>query len=233
VHEQIVLWHKARRSLVKTRVHLLNEADHLIVELPLELRELLPRTSDVRRLLRSLRSVDLPDELDPVTALRLRLLADLAERVENIDTDERSVTHELAALVAASGSTLNGLRGLAARSTAGLLAEIGDPRRFTEGGFARLNGSAPLPCSSGEGGGQPARYRFNPGGNRRVNAVLHHTAITQLRWEPRARQLDDNARQRGHTNSEAMRILKRKLSDVVDRRMIRDVTARSSPPLLT
>ena len=38
VHEQILLWHKARRSLVKTRVHLLNEADHLIVELPLELR---------------------------------------------------------------------------------------------------------------------------------------------------------------------------------------------------
>src|SRR6478735_1101046 len=61
VHEQILLWHKARRSLVKSRVHLLNEADHLIVELPLELREQLPRTSDVRRLLRSLRSVDLPD----------------------------------------------------------------------------------------------------------------------------------------------------------------------------
>ena len=39
VHEQILLWHKARRSLVKSRVHLLNEADHLIVELPLELRE--------------------------------------------------------------------------------------------------------------------------------------------------------------------------------------------------
>jgi hypothetical protein len=42
VHEQILLWHKARRSLVKSRVHLLNEADHLIVELPLELREQLP-----------------------------------------------------------------------------------------------------------------------------------------------------------------------------------------------
>ena len=75
--------------------------------------------------------------------------------------------------------------------------------------------------------------QVQPGGNRRVNAVLHHMAITQLRWEPRARQLYDNARQRGHTTSEAMRILKRKLSDVVHRRMIRDVTARSSTPLLT
>ena len=35
VHEQILLWHKARRSLAKTRVHLLNEADHHIIELPL------------------------------------------------------------------------------------------------------------------------------------------------------------------------------------------------------
>ena len=130
------------------------------------------------------------------------------------------------------GSTLNGLRGLAARSSAELLAEIGDPRRFTEGGFVRFNGSAPLPCSSGEGGGQPVRHRFNPGGNRRVNAVLHHMAITQLRREPRGRELYDQVRQPGHTNTEAMRILKRKLSDVVYRRMIR-TSHRPATPLLT
>jgi hypothetical protein len=143
------------------------------------------------------------------------------------------VARELTALISAAGSTLNGLRGLADRSTAELLAEIGDPRRFTEGGFARFNGCAPLPCSSGEGGGQPVRHRFNPGGNRRVNAVLHHMAITQLRCEPRARQLYDQARQRGHTNTEAMRILKRRLSDVVYRCTIRDVTPTAETPPLT
>jgi hypothetical protein len=58
VREQILLWHKARRSLLKTRLHLLNEADHLLIELPLELRAQLPRTSDVRRLLRSLQDLD-------------------------------------------------------------------------------------------------------------------------------------------------------------------------------
>jgi transposase len=124
------------------------------------------------------------------------------------------VARKLTALVAISGSSLIGLRGLAPCSSAKLLAEIGDPRRFTEGGFARFNGSAPLPCSSDEGSGQPVRHRFNPGGDRRVNAVLHHMAITQLRCEPRAREVYDQARQRGHTNTEAMRILKRKLSDV-------------------
>jgi transposase len=112
-------------------------------------------------------------------------------------------------------------------------AEIGDPRRFTEGGFAPFNGSAPLPCSSGEGSAQPVRHCFNPGGNRRVNAVLHHMAITQLRCEPRARELYELARQRGHTNTEDMRILKRKLSDVVYRCMIRDGTPTSAAPLLT
>jgi hypothetical protein len=87
VHEQILLWHKARRSLVKTRVHLLNEADHLIVEPPLELRDQLPRTSDVRRLLRGLRAVETSEGPDPVTALRLRLLAELADRIEGIDRE--------------------------------------------------------------------------------------------------------------------------------------------------
>jgi hypothetical protein len=69
---------------VQSRVHLLNEADHLIVELPLELREQLPRTSDVRRLLRGLRDIETAQWSDRVTVLRLRLLADLADRVQAI-----------------------------------------------------------------------------------------------------------------------------------------------------
>lgn len=223
VREQILLWHKARRSLLKTRLHLLNEADHLLIELPLELRAQLPRTSDVRRLLRSLQGLDTAGFTDPVTQLRLRLLAEQTIRIDAIDREERIVTRELTALVKTTGSTLVELRGLAVRSAAELLAEVGDPRRFTAGGFARFNGSAPLPCSSGEGAGQPVRHRFNPGGNRRVNAVLHHMAVTQLRCEPRARELYDQARQRGHSNTEAMRVLKRRLSDVVYRHMISDL----------
>ncbi|MGH8914613.1 MAG: transposase [Acidimicrobiia bacterium] len=33
------------------------------------------------------------------------------------------------------------------------------------------------------------RHRLNRGGNRRVNAVLHIMAVTQLRCEPRARKI--------------------------------------------
>ena len=230
VHEQILLWHKARRSLVKSRTHLLNEADHLLVELPLEFREQLPRTSEVRRLLHALQMLDTSGYHDAVTRLRLRFLADQTGRIDALDREERLVARELAALVMATGSTLAKLRGIATRSAAELLVEVGDPRRFTEGGFARFNGSAPLPCSSGEGAGEPVRHRFNPHGNRRVNCVLHHMALTQLRCDPRARELYDHSRQRGHTKTEAMRVLKRRLSDVVHRRMIRDLeaTARGS-----
>jgi transposase len=105
------------------------------------------------------------------------------------------------------------------------LVEIGDPHRFTEGGFARFNGTAPLAASSGEGEDEPLRHRLNRGGNRRVNAVLHCMAVTQLRCDPRAQKIYADARARGHTKKEAMRTLKRNLSDIVHRRMMRDINA--------
>lgn len=65
----------------------------------------------------------------------------------------------LSKLVAASGSTLGELCGLSTVLVSELLDEVGDPRRFTEGGFARLNGSAPLQASTAAGPGEPVRHR--------------------------------------------------------------------------
>ena len=135
-------------------------------------------------------------------------------------------------LVKASGSTLGELCGLSTVLVSELLVEVGDPRRFTIGGFARFNASAPLAASTAEGPGEPVRHRYNPGGNRRVNRTLQLMAVTQLRCEPRARALYENARKRGHTKKEARRILKRHLSDVVYRRMIRDLAASHAAPAL-
>jgi hypothetical protein len=55
-------------------------------------------------------------------------------------------------------------------------------------------------------------------------------AVTQLRCDPRAQALYDQARARGHTKKEARCILKRHLSDVIHRRMLRDL-ARTATPL--
>jgi transposase len=226
VTELIALWHKARVSLLKSRQHLLNEAEALLAALPDVVRDQLPDSKNVRRRLRSLHRIDRASVSDEPTLLRLRLLDEHARSVAELDGREREASAQLGRLTAAAGSTLGGLCGIADRSDAELLVEVGDPRRFAgEGGFARFNGTAPLPASSAEGDNEPRRHRLNRGGNRRVNAVLHRMAVTQLRCDERARAIFHNAR-RHHTKKEAMRVLKRHLSDVVYRRMMRDLNAR-------
>jgi hypothetical protein len=228
LHELLSLWHNQRRSILTSRQHLLNEAEHMLCQLPLPLREQLPDTKAVRPRLAVLAARNRRRRYDQPTTLRLKLLDDYRARIAKLDAEDKQVTAELAALVKASRSTLGELCGLSTVLVAELLVEVGDPRRFTIGGFARFNASAPLAASTAEGPGEPVRHRYNPGGNRRVNRTLHLMAVTQLRCEPRAQALHENARSRGHTKKEARRILKRHLSDVIYRRMIRDLAQRAA-----
>jgi transposase len=226
--ELLALWHKARRSLVKSRQHLLNEAESLLQELPDDLRGVLPDTEAVRpRLAAVTRSTARPP-CPAATTLRVTLLEAYRKDILELDRREREITKELGVLVARTRSTLSKLTGLDTRSVAELLVEVGDPRRFTEGGFGRFSGTAPLPASSGEGPREPVRHRLNRGGNRSVNAVIHRMAVTQLRCEPRAQRIREEARRHGHTKREAMRILKRHLAAAIHRHMIRDL--RSPAP---
>jgi transposase len=237
LHQLLGLWHNRRRSILAGRQHLLGEAEQLLCELPLELREQLPDTKSVRPRLAALQRRNRRRRYDPPTRLRLQLPDGYYQQIHALDREEKQVIAHLEERVRQRGSTLGELCGLSTRSVAELLVEVGDVRRFTDGGFARFNGSAPLPASTAEGPGEPVRHRYNPGGNRRINAVLHRIAITQLGREPRARRIYAGARANGHTKKEARRILKRHLSDVIYRRMIRDLAAadRASPsaqPLL-
>jgi hypothetical protein len=224
--ELLTVWWGARCSLLKRRQHLLTESEALLRELPLELIERLPDTERVRPRLATLARVSRRRRFDPPTALRVRILAGYRQEIATLDAQERQVTRQLAELVSQSGCTLGELCGLSTVSVAELLVEVGDVRRFTIGGFARFNGTAPLAASTAEGPGEPVRHRYNPGGNRRINAILYRMALTQLRREPRAKKIYADARANGHTKKEARRILKRHLSDVVYRRMTRDLAAR-------
>lgn len=71
-------------------------------------------------------------------------------------------------------------------------------------------------------------------GNRQINAALHRIAITQAHWHTPARRLLDRHRDAGKNNSESIRILKRRLSDVVYHAMLHDAgqspTTRTSRP---
>jgi transposase len=233
--ELLALWHKARRWTVDQRRQVLNQAESLLCDLPEEARTGLPDQPDVRARLVALSKRDRARSWDTPTALRLQLLDGHIDALAGLDAQEREATAALAGLVDRAGSTLGELCGLAERSVAELLVEVGDPRRFAgEGGFARFNGTAPLPASSAEGDGEPVRHMLNRGGNRRVNAVIHRMAVTQKRCDQRAQTIWDTARARGHTKKECMRVLKRHLSNVIYRRMLRDLAQahreQSVPP---
>jgi hypothetical protein len=229
-HQLLTLWHNRRRSIQARCTHLLSEAEGLLCELPLELRDQLPDSKAVRPRLRALARRNRRRRHDMPTRLRLEVLDDYGAQIRSLDRQERQVVAQLQALVDQAGSTLGELCGLNTRSVAEVLVEVGDPRRFTEGGFARFNGSAPLPASTAEGPGEPLRHRYNPGGNRRVNAILHRMAVTQMRCEPRAQGIYANARANGHTKKEARRVLKRHVSDVIYRRMTRDLARTNAEP---
>ncbi len=127
-----------------------------------------------------------PDDLtDPVVSLRLGLVSSRIAMLRDVLEQDKGATLELTKLVTESATTLCLVVGIAPRAAAELLVEIGDIGRFTEAGFARYNGTAPIPATSGEGRGQPVRHRLSKGGNRRINAALHQVAMIQLRFEPR------------------------------------------------
>lgn len=229
VREQITLWHKARKSLPKIRVQLLGEIDALVHDLPNEMRTQLGGKATISARVNALANLDASTVVDPTIRLRLQLIEHRSAMLREVLEQDKLAASELAELVKQSGSSLTELTGLAARAAAEILVEVGDINRFSEAGFARFNGTAPIPASSAEGDGELVRHRLSRGGSRRLNAVIHRMAMIQLRFEPRARTIYDNARANGHTRREAMRVLKRNLSNVIYRTMAGD--ARTHPAL--
>jgi transposase len=121
---------------------------------------------------------------------------------------ERRITH----MVRRHGTSLTAICGVGPLVAARIVGEVGDVRRFpTRNHFASANGTAPIPASSG----RVQRHRLNRGGNRQLNRAIHVIALTQSRIDPRARAYMNRRRAEGKSWQEALRCLKRHLSDVV------------------
>ncbi|HZM79370.1 MAG TPA: transposase [Candidatus Limnocylindrales bacterium] len=137
--------------------------------------------------------------------------------------DQRfSHSARLTVLVTDTGSKLRQLNGIGPSGAARLIDDIADIARFaTAGHFASCNGTAPIDASSG---GQQ-RHRLSRAGNRRINPVLHIMAIVQLRHDTEGRAYYRRKLAAGKTPMEAMRALKRRLSDVVYKQMVNDAKA--------
>ena len=89
--------------------------------------------------------------------------------------------------------------------------------------FASYTGTAPIDVSSGENN----RHRLNRGGNRRLNHALHIAAVVQYRMPGPGQDYYRRKRDQGKTHLEALRCLKRRLSDVVYRHLVDDLAAGS------
>ena len=125
------------------------------------------------------------------------------------------------------GTGLVDLVGVGELIAARIIGEVGDIDRIpTSRHFASLNGTAPVPASSG----QRQRHRLNRAGNRRMNKAIHMMALTQARIDPRARAYVARRRAEGRTHREATRALKRHLSDVIYRQLRKDAFEAAAQP---
>jgi transposase len=74
-----------------------------------------------------------------------------------------------------------------------------------------------------------ARHRLSRNVNRQLNGALHRIALTQARWHPPAKVLIDRRKNAGNSGREAIRILKRRLSDAVFQALLHDQTDALTP----
>jgi transposase len=146
--------------------------------------------------------------------IRLRL----AEH-SRLDRLVARTARQITAKLAATDQTLTEIPGVGPIIAARILGEVGDPARLrSKAAFAVMSGTAPLPASSG----MTTRHRLNRGGNRKLNLALHYMALVQSRTTPEAKAYMKRQREAGKSHKEAMRCLKRHLSNVIYRRIVAD-----------
>jgi transposase len=211
------------RLLVDRRRRIGEDHTRMVCQLHVLLLELLPggakkdlSAAQARKLLAGVRPKDVAGKT------RKRVALELVADLERVYTRKKAANKELAALIKQAGTGLSGLHGIGPSGAARLLVEVGDITRFpTKGHFASWTGTAPIDASSGDN----VRHRLSRGGNRQINMALHMMAVVQLRNATQGRAYYDRKVAAGKTPNEAMRCLKRRLSDIVYRTMLDDLVA--------
>jgi transposase len=159
----------------------------------------------------------------PVGRERKQLAADLLRDVRRLDRDLAAVKTRIRDAVDESKTTLVELHGVGPIVAGLILAYVGDPARFPNAPrFASYNGTAPIEASSGP----RKRHRLNPRGNRKLNHAMHLIAVTQIAHDTPGRVYYDRKLAEGKTKKEALRALKRRISDAVWRQLQVDLAAR-------
>jgi transposase len=150
---------------------------------------------------------------------RRRIAAEELTELIAVDAKIKKATTELKAMVLARDSGLMDIHGVGPVVAARILSDVGDVARFADRNrFASWTGTAPLDSSSGE----QNRHRLSRAGNRRMNHMIHIAAVTQIRLNTEGRAYYRRKLVDGKKPMEAMRCLKRRISDVVYRQLVAD-----------
>ena len=164
-----------------------------------------------------------------VALARAELAAEFLADLRHLDGQLRETRKKLAAAVSASGTSLTQVFGVGPVIAGTVIGDVGDVARFPgRDHFASCNGTAPVEVSSGN----RKIHRLSLRGNRRINHAIHMAAITQLRHKhSEGRAYYDKKVAEGKTCKEALRSLKRKVSDAIFARLQADARqAREKGP---
>jgi transposase len=163
-----------------------------------------------------------------VSQARRELAAELLADLRHLDAQLAGSKTKLATVVKASGTSLTGLFGVGPVVAAIVTGDAGAVTRFgSRAHFAAWNGTAPVEVSSG---GKKI-YRLSRRGNRRVNSAIHIAAVTQIRYHHSpGRAYYDKKIAEGKTPKEALRCLKRRISDAIYARLVADARKATAAP---
>jgi transposase len=216
--EALRLLSERREDLVAERTRALNRLHGL-------LRDLLPGgatgTLSARRAARILRGIR---SQGASTRLRRRLASEVLRDVRTLDGKIADLNGRIEAEVEASGTTLTEIFGVGPILAAKIIGTVGNVARFpTKSHFASYSGTAPVEASSGE----VVRHRLSLAGNRRLNYALHMVAVCQARSDARGGAYYRKKIAEGKSRKEALRCLKRRISDAVFRSFVADSQAHS------
>ena len=155
----------------------------------------------------------------PITAERVATARQFVTEIAGLDQARIDTRKRAAQIITATATSLTEIHGIGPVTAAIIIGRAGDIRRFpTAGHFARHNGTAPIEASSGP----KKRHRLNPRGDRQLNHAIHMAAVTQVGHNTPGRVYYLRKQAEGKTRKEAMRALKRHISDAVYQHLAND-----------
>jgi len=219
------------RLLVDHRDDLVRERTRVQSRIRWHLHEIDPCLHVRLRGLRSQRVVDrLVEQLADLEGTIAEIVREQLARVRELNQRALELERQITQLVIRLAPSLLAIPGCGALTAAKIVGESAGIERFhSKAAYARWNGTAPQPVWTGN----TARYRLARTGNRQVNSALHRIAITQAREPTLGRHYLERRLAQGNTRKEALRLLRRRLSDVVYRTLLADETAARPHAALT